>query len=140
MHSSKDVWHDHEATARLSSQGCDRMLDVTVIARRGFNGLYRKCAGGRLEMLEIISGEGGCLRVVKQCNSCDAGHEHFEQLDPFRDQGYLEIGKASDIAAWTGQAGDNARRDRIADLDEYDRNRTRLLLRSDGCRCGMGDN
>jgi hypothetical protein len=44
-----------------------------------------------------------------------------------RHQG-LEIAEASDIAAWSRQACDEAATDRIADVHEHDRNGVRFLL------------
>jgi len=75
-----------------------------------------------------LAGAGRYGRFSKDRRARHAGHDLFEQLQPFPGDGIFEIGEARGVAARARQALDVASADRVGDNREHDRNGTGRLI------------
>ena len=76
-----------------------------------------------------LLGLTGARRIADHRDARHPWCNFLEELQPFAAQAILELRKASRIAAWPRKIIDIAGPHRINDLNEYDRDRARDLLK-----------
>ena len=79
----------------------------------------------------------GVVRVHEQGNNLGLGNQLGYQLEPLEVQLGGEVAEAGQVAAGSGETGDQAGRDRIADTGEDDRDRRGCAFRRQ-CRTPGG--
>jgi hypothetical protein len=92
---------------------------------------------GSLGFRNVVA-EGRCLRVGDEHRPGKTRHYLLEHRDPFARDARLEGHEPGQVAAWSREAGDEARAQGIADAHEHDRDRAGLApqRRRDGHRVG----
>jgi hypothetical protein len=71
---------------------------------------------------------------------CNGRRDLREQLQHLAGKCAFCVGKAGDIAAWVGWAGNETLTHRVADDNKYNRDRPRFPLESSGHRCRVCEN
>ena len=118
--------YDHAAIAGTCERrnGTLDFVGVAHVQRRELNtkGLRYRSNGAELS---DASRRGG---ITKHQGSGHVGRDLLEQFGPFAAHAVFEIREAGDIAARVGHALDEAGTNRIRNVHEHDRDRTRGLL------------
>jgi hypothetical protein len=76
----------------------------------------------RLNVTQIGCGNRLLGRIEEHGHARDCGHQHPQELQPLRRQFGCKKIDASRIAAWPGEARDEAEPDRVFGDHEHDRN------------------
>src|SRR6516165_2357083 len=117
------------------------MFDARFVLHWGCNRLYVEGSGGGLERPQKVQSTAGRRGGVEQkSHTRDGWRQLLEDFHPLAAHRGLDIGEASDVAARTRKALNNAVADWIGDRREYDRYAPGCLQHSDRRRSTVGEN
>src|SRR5262249_5198648 len=93
----------------------------------------------RAPILALLRCRARCRASLGSRERSGPGRQLGDQLDSLAPQLVGEKGHAGEVAAWTGETGDQAFLDRVSSGDEDDRDRRRRFLRlvPKSCRLGL---
>src|SRR5262249_22831901 len=121
------VRHHDEPTIRLSSLCGNHGIELRSFANARHNRLNSEGQSGGFEGGKIIISKWRCRRVEQDGHAGDVRRDLFEQLQPLAAHRALDRGEAGRVAAWPGEACDNAAAYRISNDCENDGNGARLF-------------